>query len=372
MTELRIPAELLPVDGRFGSGPAKVRRDALAGLAGHHDVMGTSHRQAPVKNLVGSVQAKLAELYRLPDDYAVVLGNGGATLFWDIAACSLVRERSSHAVLGEFSKKFADAAKAAPFLTDPLVTKSPVGSAALPVVDDSVDVLAWPQNETSTGACLPVVRPEGASADQLVVVDATSSAGGMAADIAATDAYYFAPQKNFSSDGGLWLAFCSPAALERSAQLTSSGRWVPALLDLTQAAENSAKQQTLNTPAIATLLLLDATLTWMLAQGGLDFVTQRTATSSNLLYEWADAHELAAPFVTERAHRSPVVATIDFDDRVDSKKLLTVLRANGVVDIDPYRSLGRNQIRVGVFASVDPDDVRALIKCVDWVLERIV
>lgn len=331
--------------------------------------MGTSHRQPAVKNLVASVQGKLAELYDMPAGYEVVLGNGGSTTFWDVALCSLVDQRSAHGVFGEFTRKFATASAAAPFLADPVLTEAEPGAVALPAVTEGVDVYAWAQNETSTGAAAPVQRP-GASGDALVLIDATSAAGGMNLDLTQTDVTYFAPQKNFSSDGGLWLAFCSPAALERADRLTSRGdRWVPESLNLSLAATNSRAHQTLNTPAIATLLLLEDQLCWMLGNGGMDFVTHRTATSSALVYQWADNHPLATPFVAAE-HRSPVVATIDFDPSVDAAQLAADLRANGILDTEPYRKLGRNQLRIGCFASVDPEDVQALLSCIDWLLEQ--
>lgn len=363
---LRIPADLLPADGRFGSGPSKVRPEALEYLALRADLMGTSHRQAPVRDLVAAVQDALARLYSLPDGYEVVLGNGGATQFWDIAVSSLVERRSSHAVFGEFSRKFATASARAPHLDEPLVTEVSPGSAALPRPGDA-DVYAWPQNETSTGACASVRR---VADEGLMLVDATSSAGGMAADIAETDVYYFAPQKNFASDGGLWFAFCSPAAIERAERIKASGRWLPETLDLSVAVDNSRRHQTLNTPAIATLLLLEDQLGWLEANGGLEFAVARCVESSSRLYEWAEQHPLTRPFVRPE-HRSPVVATIDLDDSVRWADVSAILRANGVVDVDPYRGLNRNQLRIGVYASVDPDDVTALTRCLDVVLDSL-
>ncbi|MCL2315879.1 MAG: phosphoserine transaminase, partial [Actinomycetia bacterium] len=307
----------------------------------------------------------------LPDGYRVVLGNGGATQFWDIAACCLIDRRSAHGAFGEFGRKFAEGVAAAPFLEPPAVALADPGSVAVPVATEGCDVYAWPQNETSTGVCAPLFRPAGADASALVLIDATSAAGGMRADLAATDAYYFSPQKNFASDGGLWVALCSPAALERSARLSASGRWIPPSLNLTLAAQNSAQRQTLNTPAVATLLLLESQLDWLIEGGGLDFAVARTTASSRQLYDWAEACDLAVPFVADPQQRSPVVATIEFDDRVDAKRLCAELRANGIVDIEPYRGVGRNQIRVGCYAAVDPDDVRALTACLDWMLERL-
>ena len=363
-----IPHHLLPTDGRFGSGPARIRPESLTMLAAS-PVMGTSHRQAPVKNVVKQLQQDLLGLYRAPEGHRVVLGNGGASFFWDIAACSLVERRSAHGVFGEFSSKFAKATARAPFLDAPAVTEVPAGRVALPEATDA-DVYGWAQNETSTGASAPVLRPEGIADDALVLVDATSAAGGIDADLTGIDTYYFAPQKNFSSDGGLWFAIASPAAIERAERLTrDAGRWVPDALNFTLAAENSAKNQTLNTPALATLLLMADQVRWMLDNGGMDFVAGRTRESSSVLYEWADAHELATPFV-EPEFRSPVVATIDFAQSVDAAALAADLRANGIVDVEPYRKLGRNQLRVGCYASVEPDDVRALVACIDWLLEQ--
>jgi len=368
METLTIPDSIKPKDGRFGSGPSRVTATALATLTAPDSVMGTSHRQAPVKSLVARVQENLASLYSLPEGYQVVLGNGGASQFWDIATCCLIEHRSAHGVWGEFGRKFHSAVTAAPFLDDPVIFEADMGAAADVVAHDGCDLYAWPQNETSTGVCAPVRRVTADGA--LMLIDATSAAGGMAADIAATDAYYFAPQKNFASDGGLWFAFCSPAALERSARLTD-GRWVPPSLNLTLAAENSAQHQTPNTPALATLMLMDAQLTWLMENGGLDFAVARTTQNSGALYAWADAHDFVHPFVANPANRSPVVVTLAFDATVDAKTLTSTLRANGIVDIEPYRSAGPNQIRVGCFAAVDPDDIQALITCMDWVLERL-
>jgi phosphoserine aminotransferase len=370
MAEIKIPAELLPRDGRFGSGPAKVRPEALARLGAANDIMGTSHRRDGVKAVVKAVQDQLAELYRLPEGYQVVLGNGGASLFWDMATVSLIIRRSTHGVCGEFSRKFAENVAAAPFLQSPIVQEAPLGSSVVPTAGDDSDVYAWAQNETSTGVCAPVLRPVGSQGD-LVLIDATSAAGGMDADISATDVYYFSPQKNFSSDGGLFVAFCSPAALERSRVITASERWVPPILNLTIAADNSLANQTLNTPAIATLLLLQYQLEWIMGHGGMEFITSRTRESSSRIYNWAENNSLTTPFVTDPEMRSPVVATIDFDASIDTKALIKVLNAHGIVDIDPYRSLGRNQLRIGVYASVDPDDVSALLASIDYVMERL-
>lgn len=363
---IAIPEDLLPADGRFGSGPAKVRPEALEYLSLRGDVLGTSHRQAPVKQLVATVQEGLRELYRVPEGYQVVLGNGGSTVFWDVAVCSLVERRSAHAVFGEFTRKFARAAAAAPFLAGPAVTQCDPGAVVLPAPEDA-DVVAWAQNETSTGAAAPVER----IGDGLVLIDATSAAGGMAADISRTDAYYFAPQKNFSSDGGLWVAFCSPAALERAERIAASGRWIPESLNLGVAAANSARNQTLNTPAIATLLLLEDQINWLLDLGGIDAAEERCRRMSDHLYGWAEESSYATPFVTDPAHRSPVVATIDLIPGVDATRVIAELRRNGIVDVDPYRALKRNQLRIGTYASVDQADVEALTACIDHVVERL-
>lgn len=363
---IRIPQELLPSDPRFGSGPAKILPGAFEHLMRHADVLGTSHRQAPVRELVADVQRGLAELYRIPEGYEVVLGNGGASLFWDMATFSLIERRSSHGVFGEFSRKFATASAAAPFLEDPLVNETAPGGVALPETGGA-DAYCWAQNETSTGAAAPVRR----IGDSLVLVDATSAAGGMSADIAATDVYYFAPQKNFSSEGGLWLAFASPAAIERAERIKAGGRWIPAILDFSTAVTNSRQHQTLNTPAIATLLLLQGQLQWLAELGGIDAAERRCRRSTQTLYDWADTSEVAAPFVREVTHRSPVVATIDLDETISASEVIKVLRANGVVDVDPYRALKRNQLRVGCYTAVEPDDVAKLTGCLDYVIEEI-
>ncbi|HEY0215052.1 MAG TPA: phosphoserine transaminase [Cellulomonas sp.] len=364
---------MLPSDGRFGSGPAKVRDAQVAALAAAgRTLLGTSHRQAPVRAVVGRVRAGLAELFSLPDGYEVALGNGGSTAFWDLATLCLVEQRSAHAVFGEFGAKFAGAARRAPFLAAPVVTEVAPGTSAVPELADGVDVYAWPHNETSTGAVAPVRRVPG-SREQgaLVLVDATSGAGGLPVDVTQTDAYYFAPQKSFSSDGGLWLALLSPDAVERAARVESSGRWVPELLSLTTAVQNSRADQTLNTPAIATLVLLAEQVEWMLGQGGLAWCTERTATSSGHLYSWADARDWATPFVADPAQRSSVVGTIDLDPRIEATTVTQVLRRHGIVDVEPYRKLGRNQIRVAMFPSVEPDDVLALTACIDHVVDQL-
>ncbi|WP_127131048.1 phosphoserine transaminase [Georgenia sp. SYP-B2076] len=368
METLTIPTNLLPADGRFGCGPSKVRPaqvDMLAALGG--TVLGTSHRQEPVRALVRRVREGVAALLGAPEGYEVVLGNGGSTAFWDAATFSLVRERAQHADFGEFGHKFATGTARAPFLRDSDIRTAPAGALARCAPAEGIDVYAYPHNETSTGVLSPVERV--AEDGALTVVDATSAAGGVAVDLAETDVYYFAPQKNFASDGGLWLAVASPAALERIAEVTAS-RWVPDFLNLQLAVENSRKDQTLNTPAVATLILLAEQVEWMLENGGLDWAAGRTARSSGALYDWAGSRDFAAPFVAEPAHRSPVVGTIDFDDAVDAKALAATLRANGIIDVEPYRKLGRNQLRVGMFPAVDPADVVALTACVDYLVER--
>ena len=368
---LTIPDSIKPKDGRFGSGPSKVRPEQLQALATTAaPLFGTSHRQAPVKNLVGRVRSGLAELFSLPDGYEVVLGNGGATAFWDAAAFGLIDKRSLHLAYGEFSSKFANAVEKNPFIGDPIVDKAEPGSAPEPRSDPSVDVIAWAHNETSTGVAVPVRRPVG-SENALIVIDATSGAGGLPVDIADADAYYFAPQKNFASDGGLWLALLSPAALERIESIAASGRWAPDFLSLPIAVDNSRKDQTYNTPAIGTLVLLAEQLDWLNGNGGLDWAVKRTADSSQRLYSWAEATSYTTPFVTDPALRSQVVGTIDFADEVDANAVAKVLRANGIVDTEPYRKLGRNQLRVAMFPAVEPDDVSALTECVDWVVERL-
>ncbi|HWM64688.1 MAG TPA: phosphoserine transaminase [Solirubrobacterales bacterium] len=369
-TAAQIPTDLKPADGRFGCGPSKVRPEALAKLAERADLMGTSHRQAPVRDLVGQVRDGLGELFGLPDGYEVALGNGGATAFWDAAAAWLVRERALHLVYGEFSGKFAKATAGAPFLADPIVVEAEPGDAPAPAADPGADVIAWAHNETSTGVMVEVRRPADAG-DALVLIDGTSGAGGLPLDASQADAYYFAPQKAFGADGGLWLALLSPAAIARAEQLDGApNRWQPAFLSLPTAIENSRKNQTYNTPALATLLLLADQVEWMLGNGGLEWCVGRTRASSGHLYGWAEGADFASPFVADPAKRSLVVGTIDFDDSVDAAALATTLRANGIVDVEPYRKLGRNQLRVGTFPAVDPADVEALTACVDWVIEN--
>ncbi len=363
---IEIPRELLPVDGRFGCGPSKVRPAHIEALASAGvSLLGTSHRQAPVKNLVGSVREQLAALFSLPEGYEIVLGNGGSTAFWDAAAFGLIESRAQNLVFGEFGGKFA-AAAAAPWLQAPDVRKAEPGTRADAEIVEGVDVYAWPHNETSTGVAAPVrrVRAEGA----LTVIDATSAAGGIDVDIAETDVYYFAPQKNFASDGGLWLAAVSPAAVERIERIAASGRYIPEFLSLKNAVDNSRLNQTLNTPALTTLHLLDSQLHWMLDNGGLPWAAARTAESSGAIYEWAEASAVATPFVTDPAYRSGVVATIDFDESVDAAALAANLRANGIVDTEPYRKLGRNQLRIATFVAIEPEDVRQLTRAIDYVL----
>jgi phosphoserine aminotransferase len=372
VSSLVLPPDLIPSDGRFGCGPSKVRPAALAALADSGvSVLGTSHRQAPVKTLVRRVREGLNTLFSLPDGYQVILGNGGTTAFWDAAALGLVRERAQHLTFGEFSAKFAGVTRKAPFLGDPHVIAADPGDAPDAVAAADVDVYAWAHNETSTGVAVPVIRPAGATDDQLVLVDATSGAGGLPVDLAQADVYYFAPQKVFGSDGGLWIALASPAALERIAEINATDRWIPEFLSIATALDNTLKDQTLNTPAVATLFLLADQIDWILGNGGLDWATKRTADSSGRLYEWAQRSEFATPFVTRPELRSQVVGTIDFADSVDAAAVAKTLRANGIVDTEPYRKLGRNQLRVGMFPAIEPDDVSLLTQCVDYVVERL-
>jgi len=370
--KITIPAEIKPVDGRFGSGPSKVRPEAVRALyESGPRLLGTSHRQAPVRELVSRVRSGIRELYGLPDGYEVVLANGGTTAFWDIATFGLIRRRSQHLIFGEFSAKFAAAAAGAPWLAEPARITAEPGSHPQPEADASVDAYALTHNETSTGVAMPIQRPAGTTAaDGLVLVDATSAAGGMAVDVAESDVYYFAPQKSFASDGGLWLAIMSPAALDRVAEIAATDRYVPAFLDLPIAIENIRKNQTYNTPAIATLFLLAAQLDWMLGQGGLAWAAARTADSAHRLYTWAEKSSFATPYVKDPAQRSPVVGTIDFDG-ADATAVAAVLRANGIVDTEPYRKLGRNQLRIAMYTAIEPDDVEALTACIDHVVERL-
>jgi phosphoserine aminotransferase len=371
-TTPQIPDDLKPADGRFGCGPSKVRPEQLARLADEGAaIMGTSHRQKPVKAVVGRIRAGLGELLALPEGYEVALGNGGATAFWDAATCGLVRKRALHLTYGEFSQKFAKATAGAPFLEEPIVVSAEPGDAPAPTSDPSADVIGWAHNETSTGVMLGVERPAD-SDGALVLIDATSGAGGLPVDVSQADAYYFAPQKGFASDGGLWLALLSPAAIERIGELESADdRWRPDFLSLATALDNSRKDQTYNTPALATLLLLADQVEWMVGNGGLDWCVQRTTASSSHLYGWAEASDFATPFVADPAKRSLVVGTIDFEDGIDAAAIAATLRANGIVDVEPYRKLGRNQLRVGMFPAIEPADVEALTASIDWVIENV-
>ena len=366
-----IPSELKPVDGRFGCGPSKIRPEALAALsASGNSILGTSHRQKPVKNVVKRVREGLTTLFNLPEGYEVVLGNGGSTAFWDIATFGLIEERSQHLVFGEFSSKFAAAAKEAPFLGEPTVIKTEPGSHPVATAEAGIDVYALTHNETSTGVAMPILRPAGTDG-ALVLVDATSAAGGLMVDAKEFDTYYFAPQKSFASDGGLWIAIMSPAAIARAEKIKASGRWVPAFFDLGIAIENSRLDQTYNTPALVTLMLLAEQVEWMNANGGLSFAAGRSAESSNILYSWAEKTSYTTPFVTDAAMRSKVVGTINFDDAIDATKISAALRDNGIVDTEPYRKLGKNQLRIGMFPAVDPSDVEALTKCIDHVVAAL-
>jgi phosphoserine aminotransferase len=372
VTDIVLPAELKPADGRFGSGPSKVRPEQVAALAASGTTyLGTSHRQAPVRSLVRRVREGLAEMFSLPDGYQVVLGNGGTTAFWDVAAFGLVRQRSLHLSFGEFSSKFAKVTAGAPWLADPAVIESDPGSHPRPRAEPGVDTYALTHNETSTGVAMPIRRVPGADPGALVIVDATSGAGGLPVDIGDTDVYYFAPQKCFGSDGGLWIALMSPAALARATEIAASGRYVPDFLSLPLAIDNTARLQTYNTPSVATLLLLAEQVEWMLGQGGLAWTIARTADSSSRLYTWAEKSQYATPFVADPAQRSQVVGTIDLADPVDAAAVAAALRANGIVDTEPYRKLGRNQLRIAMFPAVDPADVEALTECVDYVVERL-
>lgn len=364
-----IPDELLPVDGRFGAGPSKVRPEQIRAVAdGTRTVIGTSHRQPAVKNTVGSVREGLSELFALPDGYEIVLSLGGATAFWDAATFGLIEQKSGHLSYGEFSSKFAKAAKQAPWLDEPTVLEAPTGDAPDPQAIDGADVIAWAHNETSTGTMVPITRPAG-SEGSLVTIDATSGAGGLPVDVADTDVYYFSPQKCFASDGGLWLSAMSPAALERIEKINASDRFIPAFLNLQTAVDNSRKNQTYNTPAVATLLMLDNQIKWMNDNGGLDGMVQRTTASSELLYQWAEGREETSPYVSDPAKRSLVIGTIDFTDDIDAAQLAKILRANGILDVEPYRKLGRNQLRVGMFPAVETTDVEKLTKAVDFLLD---
>ena len=369
--DIVIPSNLKPVDGRFGCGPSKIRPEALAALsASGNTILGTSHRQKPVKNVVKRVREGLTSLFNLPEGYEVVLGNGGSTAFWDIATFGLIEERSQHLVFGEFSSKFASASKEAPFLGEPTVIKSEPGSHPVAVLEAGIDVYALTHNETSTGVAMPIIRPAGTDG-ALVLVDATSAAGGLMVNAKEFDTYYFAPQKSFASDGGLWIAIMSPSAIARAEKIKASGRWVPAFFDLGIAIENSRLDQTYNTPALVTLMLLAEQIEWMNTNGGLSFAAGRSTASSDILYSWAEKTAYTTPFVTDPAMRSKVVGTINFDDAIDATKIAAALRANGIVDTEPYRKLGKNQLRVGMFPAVDPSDVEALTKCIDHVVAAL-
>lgn len=370
MTDITIPRDLLPVDGRFGCGPSKVRPEQVAALAGiGAQLLGTSHRQAPIKNMVGRVRTGLSELFELPDGYEVLLGNGGSTAFWDAAAFSLIEKQSQNLVFGEFGGKFASAAKT-PWLTAPQVIDAPAGSRSEAQAAAGIDVYAWPHNETSTGVMAPVKRVHG-DAGALTVIDATSAAGGVKFDANETDLYYFAPQKNFASDGGIWFALASPAAIERIERIAATDRYIPEFLSLKNAVDNSRLEQTLNTPAVATLVMLEEQINWINNEGGIGWADARTKESSNLLYSWAESVDYATPFVSNPDHRSQVVVTIDFNDDVDASVVAKVLRANGVVDTEPYRKLGRNQLRVATFTAIEPSDVAALIASIEYVIENL-
>ncbi|ABK02191.1 phosphoserine aminotransferase [Arthrobacter sp. PvP102] len=371
-SSITIPANLLPKDGRFGAGPSKIRPEQIEALsAASATLLGTSHRQAPVKNLVGSVRNGLSEFFRAPDGYEVILGVGGSTAFWDVAAFGLVDSKAQHLSFGEFGSKFASATNKAPFLDASSILKAEPGTRPVAQAEAGIDVYAWPQNETSTGVAAPVTRVAGADEGSLVLIDATSAAGGLDVDVSEADVYYFAPQKNFASDGGLWLGLFSPAALERAARIKASGRWIPDFLDLQTAIDNSRLNQTYNTPALATLVTLDAQVQWLNASGGLDFAAARTADSAGRIYSWAETSEYATPFVAKAEDRSNVIATIDFDDSIDAAAIAKVLRSNGIVDTEPYRKLGRNQLRIATFVAIDPDDVSALLSSIDYVVGEL-
>jgi phosphoserine aminotransferase len=370
--EIVIPADLLPVDGRFGAGPSKVRPEQIQALVEKSvSVMGTSHRQKPVKNEVAALRAGLAEMFTLPAGYEVVIGNGGTTAFWEIATFGLLRDRAQFLTFGEFGSKFASSAKAAPFLGEQSVIKSEPGDAPEFAAAAGLDAYCTPHNETSTGVAIPPVRPAGADKDALVLIDATSGAGGLPVDLSQVDVYYFSPQKCFASDGGLFVAIMSPAAIARAEEIKASGRYIPAFLDLMTAIENSRLDQTYNTPAVATILMMNEQIKWFNANGGLDWCVSRTKESSDAIYDWATANSYATPFVADPAKRSQVVATVDFDESIDAEVVAKVLRANGVVDTEPYRKLGRNQLRISVFPAVEPSDVRQLLKCIDFVIAQL-
>ena len=370
--EIVIPADLLPIDGRFGAGPSKVRPEQIQALVEKSvSVMGTSHRQKPVKNEVAALRAGLAEMFTLPAGYEVVIGNGGTTAFWEVAVFGLIRDRAQFLTFGEFGSKFASSAKTAPFLGEQSVIKSEPGDAPEFAAAAGLDAYCTPHNETSTGVAIPPVRPAGADKDALVLIDATSGAGGLPVDLSQVDVYYFSPQKCFASDGGLFVAIMSPAAIARAEEIKASGRYIPAFLDLMTAIENSRLDQTYNTPAVATILMMNEQIKWFNANGGLDWCVSRTKESSDAIYDWATASAYATPFVADPAKRSQVVATIDIDESIDAEIVAKILRANGVVDTEPYRKLGRNQLRISVFPAVKPSDVRQLLKCIDFVIAQL-
>ncbi|WP_113716889.1 phosphoserine transaminase [Arthrobacter dokdonensis] len=371
-TPLTIPANLRPADGRFGAGPSKVRPEQVSALsAAGATLLGTSHRQAPVKNLVGEVRCGLKTFFNAPDGYEVIVGVGGSTAFWDVASFGLVEKKAQHLSFGEFGSKFASATNNAPFLDASSIITSEPGTRPEASAESGVDVYAWPQNETSTGVAAPVKRVAGVDDGALVLVDATSAAGGLHVDVTEADVYYFAPQKNFASDGGLWLGLFSPDALERAARIGATDRWVPDFLNLTTAIDNSLKNQTYNTPALSTLVTLNEQVKWLNGNGGLEFASKRTADSAGRLYSWAEASSVATPFVSRPEDRSNVIVTIDFDESVDAAAVARVLRANGIVDTEPYRKLGRNQLRIATFVAIEPDDVTALTQCIDYVVENL-
>ncbi|MFW0178563.1 phosphoserine transaminase [Rothia sp. P7208] len=363
---------MLPQDGRFGAGPSKVRREQISALTRAADLplLGTSHRQAPVKHLVEKIQQGLSHMFNAPEGYEVVLGNGGATAFWDAATFGLVKNKAQHLSFGEFGSKFAQATQKAPFLEESSIIEVPAGSCPSAQAEQGVDVYAWPHNETSTGVVAPVLRPEGIDTDALVVIDATSAAGGIDVDLSQTDVYYFSPQKNFASDGGLWVAFFSPAAIERAYTIAKSGRWIPDSLNLVTAIENSRKNQTYNTPALTTLVMLAEQIRWINDNGGLSFASERTADSAQRVYQWAEESSFAEPFVQNPAERSQVICTIDFSEQVDASYVAQALRSNGIVDTEPYRKLGRNQLRIATFAAIEPEDVSALLECIDYIVAQ--
>lgn len=370
--DISIPSAITPADGRFGAGPSKIRPEAVAALADIAPAyLGTSHRQAPVKDTVGRLRQGLSDLFTLPDGWEVVLGNGGSTLFWDVATFGLIDARSQHLVFGEFSSKFAAATDSAPFLGDPDVISSETGTHPVAVANENVDLYALTHNETSTGVAAPVTRPEGSASDSLVAVDGTSAAGAMPWDTSQVDCYYFAPQKALASDGGLWIACCSPAAIERIGALDAGPRWIPTGLSFATALDNSTKNQTYNTPSLATVFLAVHQVEWINENGGIDFSAGRSEQSAATLYGWAKNSSYATPFVTNEAERSPVVGTIDLDESVDANVVAAVLRANGILDTESYRKLGRNQLRIAMFPAIDPADVEALTKCIDYVVGEL-